>query len=103
MKGGKWDNCNSIIDKIYFKKRNLLLWSSYIHLPQVMPVLRLTVEEGGQEAGPLTSACSLFSPLHILKNSSFCLCCQLFSEVCKKEFQLKYILNLQKYAFSSSD
>ena len=22
IKGGKWDNCNSIINKIYFKKRN---------------------------------------------------------------------------------
>ena len=25
VKGGKWDNCNSIINKIYFKKKNKLL------------------------------------------------------------------------------
>ena len=27
-KRGKWDNCSSIINKTYFKKRNRKLWES---------------------------------------------------------------------------
>ena len=40
IKGGKWDSCNSIIDKIYFKKlkkKNYLLVGRDIYTSQPFP------------------------------------------------------------------
>ena len=32
--GGKWDNCNSIINKIYFLKKDKILVVGYIMAPK---------------------------------------------------------------------
>ena len=34
IKGGKWDNCNSIINKIYFKKEKKL-YEKFVELVEI--------------------------------------------------------------------
>ena len=45
VKGGKWDNCNSIINKIYFKKPKKNLKKLFIKKKKKPPDLYVPVSE----------------------------------------------------------